>query len=317
MAPSRCEIALCICTYDRYDVLPKAVESVMRQSLGANRYEILVIDNSPEPARAFAFAAQFKSIANLRYVVEERPGLSNARNIAAKIASAPIVAFIDDDAIAAEDWAEQILQSFEAAGASTMIVGGRVDPIWAAPRPTWLHDTMLGSLSIVDWGGDIRIAEAKEWVAGTNMAFRATAILAHGGFSKNLGRIGSGAALLSNDEVELIARIRAAGGQLVYAPKARVRHLVDAQRLRPAWFRKRAAWQALSDFMMEPDRMAEEAKSHWPELVKYFNAVPPLERTVRGLAFETDDPELFRWQISAIYMLSILLLAGFEGVELG
>jgi hypothetical protein len=176
---------------------------------------------------------------------------------------------------------------------------------------------MLGNLSVVDWGGQTRVAAASEWVAGTNIAFRVDAILSHGGFPRNLGRIGSGSALLSNEEIELVARIRADGGKLVYAPKACVKHLVDASRLTQSWFRKRAAWQALSDFMMNPDRAAAEAKSQWPNLLKYFNALPPLERTVRGLAFETDDPDLFRWQTSAIYMIETLLLAGFEGIELG
>jgi glucosyl-dolichyl phosphate glucuronosyltransferase len=114
-----------------------------------------------------------------------------------------------------------------------------------------------------------------------------------------------------------VSRIRKAGGQLVYAPDAVVNHLVDIRRLNRSWFRKRSAWQALSDFMMDPDKVASEAQTQWPHLVRYFNALPPLERTVRGLAYETEDPDLFHWQVSAIYMMTTLMLAGFEGVSLG
>jgi hypothetical protein len=210
-----------------------------------------------------------------------------------------------------------LLLAFETIGAHAAVVGGRVDPIWSAPRPPWLDDSMLGNLSVVNWGGQTRVAAANEWVAGTNIAFRVESILSHGGFSPKLGRSGSGAALLSNEETELIARIRAAGGELVYAPEARVSHLVDAGRLTPSWFRKRAAWQALSDFLMDPDRAAAQAKTGWPAMLKYFNALPPLERTVRGLICETDDPDLFNRQLSAIYTMTRLLLAGFEGTELG
>jgi hypothetical protein len=42
--------------------------------------------------------------------------------------------------------------------------------------------------------------------------------------------------------------------------------------------------------------------------------MPPLERTVRGLALETDDPDLFYWQTSAYYELATLMLQGFDGV---
>ncbi len=194
-----------------------------------------------------------------------------------------------------------------------MIVGGRVDPIWSAPRPAWVHDSMLGNLSVVDWGGEARVASPEEWVAGTNISFRVSAILENGGFRTNLGRIGSGSSLLSNEEVQLVEKIRASGGQLVYAPDARVEHLVDLRRLTQTWFRKRAAWQAFSDFMMDPDRQATQAKEHWPGLIGYFNAMPPHERTVRGLLYETEDPDLFCRQTGAVYELMTLLLAGFRG----
>jgi len=310
------DIALCICTYDRYDLLPGAIRSALGQSLAADRYEILVIDNSPDARRAALFSQKFADAPNLRYVIEKTPGLSNARNVAASLAKAPVIAFMDDDAVADERWAAELLRAYEISGPGAMIVGGRVDPIWAAPRPAWVHDSMLGNLSIVDWGGDTRIAAPDEWVAGANISFRTAAILDNGGFPLNLGRIGSGSALLSNEEIQLVERIRAAGGQLIYAPLARVNHLVDVRRLKREWFRKRAAWQALSDYMMNPDGQAVEARKHWPQLLKYFNALPPHERTIRGFAHETDDPDLFNWQTGAIYMMTTVLLAGFGGVEL-
>lgn len=316
MAEAKPKIAICICTYDRYDLLPTAVESAAKQTLPPDQYEILVIDNSPDQEKATKFAKRFYRIDNLTYIVEETPGLSNARNVCARISRAPIVSFMDDDAIASPQWAEETLRAFEIFGPATMIVGGKVDPIWGAPRPSWVHDDLLGNLSVVDWGGEMRVVGEKEWVAGTNISFRVEAIVGNGGFPRNLGRIGSGSALLSNEEIQLIDRIRAAGGRVVYAPNARVSHLVDTRRLSKSWFRKRSAWQALSDFMMEPDRQARHAKEHWPLLLRYFGELPPHERTMRGLLFETEDADLFRWQLGAIYNLTTLMLAGFEGVEL-
>jgi glycosyltransferase involved in cell wall biosynthesis len=311
------DITICICTYDRYELVGKSIESAVGQRLDLRRHEILVVDNSPDRARAKAFQNKYNKTSNLTYLIEETPGLSNARNVGAQASRAPIIAFLDDDAVASPDWVSELLKAFETFGPQASIVGGRVDPIWSAPRPPWLHDALLSNLSLVDWGGQTRVAGELEWAAGTNIAFRVDAILAHGGFSPKLGRVGSGASLLSNEEIEVIARIRAAGGELIYAPNARVSHHIDAGRLTPAWFRKRAAWQAMSDFLMSPDRAIAEARTDWPEILKYFNALPPLERTVRGLIYETDDPDLFNWQVGAIYTMTKLLLAGFEGTELG
>lgn len=316
MANSRPKIVLCICTYDRYDLLPKAIESATKQTLPVDQFDILVIDNSPDHNRAEAFGKRFASIENLTYFIERTPGLANARNVAVAMTRAPLIAYMDDDAVASPAWLQEILNAFKIFGGTAMIVGGRVDPIWSAPRPSWVHESMLGNLSVINWGGEARVAAPKEWVAGTNIAFRTSAVLENGGFARNLGRIGSGSSLLSNEEIQLVEKICASGGVTIYAPEAKVDHLVDASRLTRTWFRKRSAWQAVSDFIMAPDRSSAEAKHRWQSILDYFNALPPQERTVRGLMLETDDPDLFLWQTSAIYTLTTLQLAGFEGVEL-
>jgi glucosyl-dolichyl phosphate glucuronosyltransferase len=306
-------ITISICTYDRYEVLPKALESATQQSVDGPRYRILVVDNSPDHARARAIGKRFSSISNLTYIVEEIPGLSNARNLSAAHCETEFIAFMDDDAIASRTWLEEILKAFDSFGPDAVVVGGRVDPIWGAPRPPWVHDAMLGNLSVVNWGGNTRIADIKEWFAGTNIAFRTQRILSHGGFATNLGRIGSGHSLMSNEEVHLIERIRAAGDKLIYAPDAYVNHLVDPKRLTRSWFRKRAAWQAVSDFMMDPKRHSGDVSVYWRDTIKYFNSLPPHERTIRGFIWDTDDPEVFRRQTGAIYMMTIMSLAGLEG----
>jgi len=316
MSASTPKIALCICTYERYDELPKAIASAAAQTLPAEDYEIIVIDNSPNHDKAMAFRDSSGGAANLTYVIEETAGLSNARNVAARLAVAPIIAYLDDDAVASPHWAEEILKAFDTFGPRTSIVGGRIDPIWAAPRPRWLHDSLIASLSLIDWGGDsARLAAPHEWFAGANISFRVEAIRSYGGFSAHLGRKGSGASLLSNEEAELVDKIRAAGELVVYAPKARVGHLVEEKRLERSWFRRRMAWQAVSDFTMDPAARTTQAKQDWGKVTQYFNAVPPLERTLRGLYHETDDPEMFRWQVGTVYLSTLALLAGFEGVE--
>jgi len=310
-------ITVVICTHNRYDVLAKAITSAAEQDISPERYRILVIDNSPDAERAKAFSSRFRGTPHFSYLHETTPGLSNARNLAARECGTEFIAFLDDDAVASRSWLGSILQAFESFGDQAMIVGGRVLPIWGAPRPPWLHDNMLGSLSVVDWGGDLRRASEGEWFCGANISFRTKAILDCGGFATNLGRKGSGAALLSNEEIQLVARVRARGGLMIYAPLALVDHLIDAGRLTHSWFRKRMAWQATSDFLMDPDQFANHGQDQWLGVRNYLAARPPHERTIRGLLIDTDDPDLFHWQLGAIYTLTAGLLAGFEGVQLG
>ena len=222
---------------------------------------------------------------------------------------------MDDDAIAVPQWLKKILEAIEEFGDEVDVVGGRIDPIWEKPRPQWLGDELLGNVSVVDWGGVCREASEEEWFAGANITFRVKALQEHGGFATNLGRKGSGAILLSNEESDLIHKIKANNGIIIYQPEARVDHLVEEKRLQRSWFRKRASWQAVSDFLMKPEEQVNYLGSDWENLIQYINSMEPQERSIRALKFETDDPGIFRWQLSAIYTITRLSLAGFDGLE--
>jgi len=307
------QITAAICTYDRYDVLEKAIESLCQQTLDSNQYKIIIVDNSPDHQKAKAFGRTFKKNHQIDYLIEKKVGLSNARNVAFQNCSSEYITYIDDDAIAKEDYLEKILFAFNKHKAN--IVGGRVDPIWSRERPPWLGDDLLGHVSVVNWGGKLRIAQAEEWFAGTNVAFSVESLKETGGFSTNLGRKGNGKILLSNEESELINSIKEKDGVIVYQPEAIVDHLVVEDRLNRKWFRKRMAWQATSDFLMNPDQCISQSKSHWEKIIEYSSNVPPRERSLKSLMLETDSSELFYEQLCAIYSWTVLNLAGFEGLS--
>ena len=82
---SACRITAAICTYERYDLLPGAIGSVLAQTLPRDAFELIVIDNSPDAERSAREAAAFADHPNLTWLHEARPGLSNARNVAARL----------------------------------------------------------------------------------------------------------------------------------------------------------------------------------------------------------------------------------------
>ena len=304
-----------ICTYDRYDLLPKAVASLTRQAFPASKFEIIIVDNSPDAGRSSEISEDYAGLSNLTWAIERKPGLSNARNVGIEMARGEIVAFIDDDAIADSGWLDAMVGAFARFPAQAVAAGGRVIPIWEQPRPQWLHDRLLGYVSVVDWGGELRYAKPHEWVAGTNLAFRRHAVRDAGGFSVHLGRNRGGQALLSNDETDLIERLGSAGGRLLYVPEAIVEHLVPRERLTQAWFRRRVTWQAISAYLQDPQDMFQRAPGHWNGVTEFFSRLPPRLRTPRGFWAEQSDPEMFEGQMAALYNFTIASLAGFHGLE--
>lgn len=304
-------IAAVICTYNRYDLLPLAIESCLKQTMDPTRFEIIVVDNSPDHTAAAAFGAQYEGHANLRYVVERTPGLSNARNVAAKMSDAEIIAYLDDDAIAKPTWLKALVQAFEAFGSAAKVAGGKISPIWDVPRPSWLGDGKLGYVSVVDWGGSARLIGEFEWIAGANIAFRREPLLEIGGFDTNLGRKGPETSLLSNEESAVVETLKADGSFALYVPEAEVDHLVDKRRLTHEWFRRRSAWQAVSD-CMDDEKVQSWADKALDGTLNYLQKQPPRYRAISGLTQDVDDPTEFNDQLDAIYNMTVALLTGLK-----
>ncbi|MEO1330269.1 MAG: glycosyltransferase [Pseudomonadota bacterium] len=308
---SKVKIAAVICTYNRYDLLDKAIQSAIKQSLPKDEYTIYVIDNSPDYAFAEKFGQKYAGVENLVYVVERTPGLSNARNVAAAATSADVVAYLDDDAVAYPTWLHHLLEAYEMFGDSAGVVGGRILPIWDVPRPSWLHDDNLGYVTVVDYGGSTRICEPHEWVAGANISYKRDLLLEVGGFDTNLGRKGPESSLLSNEETQVSDAIHARGAQTIYAPSAVVDHLVDKRRLDQEWFRKRAAWQAVSDYLKNPN-VVEWSHLAYDATLEFLMKQPARHRNISGLRSEQTEAEGFRDQLGAIYNMTIASLCGFK-----
>jgi len=308
------KIAAVICSYNRYPLLEKAIRSAAAQDMKPGDYEIIVVDNSPDHDQAAAFGAGFADIANLTYLVEKTPGLSNARNVGAAATRAGIVAYLDDDAVAEPGWLAGFVAAYAAHGPAAVAAGGRITPLWDVPRPDWLSDAKLGYLSVVDWGGSARIAGADEWLAGANISFRRKALQDIGGFNVSLGRNGPESSLLSNEESDVFKRLAAIGGQVLYVPEASVAHLVDRRRLEPDWFRRRSAWQAVSDYI-ENSEVSGRAETGFDNMLGYLLRQPPRDRAIAGLRRDQDDPAGFNDQMDAIYNLTLALLAGLKGLK--
>ena len=306
-------ITVAICTYLRPTSLRSAIDSLLRQTLPRSNFQILIVDNAAEATDIARLRDDYRVGDLIELCHEPIQGLSRARNRAVALARGEYLAFIDDDATARPDWLASILDAFDAFSPSAKAVGGRVDPNWESPRPKWLHDDILGYLSLVNWGGERRSVRRKEWIAGTNMAFRTDALRATGGFLEALGRNGANI-LLSNEEQEVFDKIRAAGGLVVYAPEACVDHIIPNQRLTQSWFRKRVAWQAISDYVRRGDQLDRDIATRWDQLASYQDAVG--ERNLfAALHVATDDPAAFRDQLKAIYNSTILSVSGFKYSE--
>lgn len=242
-------ISVILPTKDRGPDVARTLTALLEQDLPASDYEVVVVDNasSDENAAALrAWCAQHPGVA--RYVSEPTPGLNRARNAGIANAAGEVLAFLDDDAVPSQDWLSALLDTFTA-HPEAWAVGGRVVSEYTAPPPTWLDARFTVYLSEFDRGDDVLRLRYDDYPRGANMAFRKEAFIECGTFAPGLDR--RGALLLSNGDIEMCYRVDRAGHAVLYAPDARVQHLIRGDRLSHDWFVDRAYWQGRSQALFE------------------------------------------------------------------
>src|SRR5262245_33113158 len=128
-------ISAVICTHNRAGFLRRALESLREQSLPPEVFEVLVIDNASADETEEVTRSMMAQMPNLRYLKEERLGLSWARNTGMQASRTNYIAYLDDDARADRDWLANLLRLFEASNPAC--IGGRVWLDWEPAAPAW------------------------------------------------------------------------------------------------------------------------------------------------------------------------------------
>ena len=270
-------VVICAFTDRRWDDLHAAVESVRRQTLPAHEI-ILSVDHNPE-----LHARLKESLPDVRVVenAEDR-SLSGGKNTGVSHASGDVVAFLDDDAVAAPGW----LAAFAAAYVDKRVigVGGRTVSLWPGSpgsaellevlregrllriqdddphprpdsaeaftvptgvRPRWFPEEFEWTV-----GGTYRgmVPGPVRNVLGGNASFRREAFAVAGGFSSGIGRTHAVDRPLGCEETEFCIRLgqRVPGSVQLFEPGAVIWHRVPAERARFRYYRERCYAEGLS-----------------------------------------------------------------------
>lgn len=227
--PAASNITAVICSRDRPDLLRRALSSLL--ALDPPTAEILVIDNAPSDDRTHdLMASEFPVV---RYVRENAPGLNFARNRALAESRFPIIAFLDDDAVADKGWAAAFASSFSAQptlGACT----GRVEPLTVETESQRLFEANGGfsrGLRRISLPADMaqplhgRSAPPIAWAisigCGASMAVRRNAVAAIGGFDNALDLWPQAP---GGGDLDILWRLLDAGYGLEYQPEALAWH---------------------------------------------------------------------------------------------
>jgi len=241
------EVSIVIGTLDRCDILERAIRSILDQDCAPSRYEIVVVDNGSKDRTRAVVEEICATASNVRYVVEPKLGLSNARNKGIAEARCDVVGFFDDDGTADPGWLNTMLEVFRKepdAGA----VGGLIKVGWPAEQPHWMPMSLQGYYAGCDYGPERRYLRFPDYPYGPNMMIRKSLLNAIGGFRDAVGPKGQNS--MSAGEQDLFQRLYEHPIKVIYEPSAVVHHWVPASRATRKWLLKRAYRHGFSNTRM-------------------------------------------------------------------
>lgn len=194
------------------------------------------------------------STQNLRfnYVVIPMKGLSFARNRGIERSTNDIILYIDSDAIADPCWAYRMQETLLREGVG--VAGSKIIPKWhKRPLLVARSEMVLGSYSMLDLGDD---ELASDRLFGAGFGIHRGRLGPEAYFDEKLGRHPGG--LLGGEEIDLCARTRAIGLEVVYNGRAIVEHQVRRERISYRWLMRRFYYsgveRALTSGTLKPRR---------------------------------------------------------------
>jgi GT2 family glycosyltransferase len=251
--PVDVSVIICAYTLDRWCILSEAVAAVRDQTL-PTREIILVIDGNEALLRRCQAELPGATVLANRYP----GGLSGGRRTGAEHASSPILAFLDDDAVADRGWLSELVSAY--ADPDVLGVGGRVDPRWELAPPRWLPPEFNWIVGCTYAGMPEHAGRIRNPI-GANMSIRADVLERAGAFAAALGRSNRGRAVAGTaDETEFCIRATAMypGGYWAYRPAALVRHAVPPSRTTWRYFMARCRLEGTAKAILTGLTGAEE-----------------------------------------------------------
>jgi len=238
LATTSASVIICCYTHERWDDLQTAIASVLAQSPQPEEVVVVVDHNQGLLERLREAFPAVTAVPNVG-----APGLSGARNTGLKLVGTEVVAFLDDDARAETGWLAAHVAAYD--DARVIGVGGRLDPLWETARPGWFPHDFDWVVGCTHTGVPTTAAPIRNPI-GANMSFRTEVLREVGGFSEDLGRVGSRP--LGCEETEASIRVvqRNPGSLVWYAPSAIVEHRVTAERSTWVYFRRRCWAEGVS-----------------------------------------------------------------------
>jgi len=238
-------ISICVCTYNRAEILAHCLRSLGQLIDPRPRYdiEIIVVDNNSNDDTADVVRRLSQEIPfEMRYVFEPQQGLSAARNRAIDEANGDYLGFLDDECLVERDWLSIAIADIDAF--HPCIIGGPyIGGFLPGDRPRWFKRE-YGNAYFIEFGYDKGFHDDFR-ASGGNMIVRRD-VFGRLRFDENLGMKGTNVNI--GEEVDLQERFLLShpSERIFFEPAITVCHLIRPEGLKLSYRARRLFAHAMT-----------------------------------------------------------------------
>ncbi|MBA4138973.1 MAG: glycosyltransferase family 2 protein [Segetibacter sp.] len=261
------KISVIICSYNREEYITGAIESLYNQTLPKQYYEVIVVDNNSidNTKQVCLNYIQSQPGYNTYYLEEKQQGASFARNTGAAFAKAPLLAFMDDDAIADKDFLERIISFYEAYP-DVSGLGGRIIPQYIPAKPKWMSHYVSSLVGNFHYSDKVEMFIPGKYPLESNMIVTKKDFNEVGGFNTLLPGV-KGTIRIGGEGKDFFMKLQALGKKIYYDPSISVQHVVEVKKLTPEYMYRVASGIGRGERV----RMLSKSKSAYiKKIVEYL-----------------------------------------------
>lgn len=224
-------ISIVICSYNREAYIIEAIDSLYKQDIDKQRYEVIVVDNNSKDNTAEKVKAYIAGHPDMQlyYYLETRQGASYARNTGAEKSKGALICCMDDDAVAMPGYLQNIITFFEQHPDATGL-GGRIIPRYIPSEPKWMSHYVSSLVGNFDYSPVAKPFENGRYPLESNMIVRRDDFFAVKGFNTSLPGV-KGTLRVGGEGKEFFYKLIERGGVIYYDPSAIVHHVVEVKKL--------------------------------------------------------------------------------------
>ena len=279
---SQYALSVILCTNRSAKMLARVVNTLAEQTLDTTRYEVIIVNNAPERC-SYDALLQLPAVSGsgmtIRIVDAIPAGLDLARNAGMLAACGEVLLYLDDDVEVEADCLEHIVSTY-AEKENLGLLGGEITLVPPERTPWWFGPEVhrFWTELLPETQEYYRCNDWRTFPYGALWSARRQALFEIGGFDSRYDR--NGRAVDLGGETCAALSIQALGYEIGITPKARVRHIPEADRFYFHAFYKNlvSSYEAILLMQME-NRIAPILHLHkcpLRGLVRLMIAITPL-----------------------------------------